>query len=655
MIDKYIISVIIPTYQAEDSIRRAIQSVVSSTYYEGIEIVVVDDCSDDTTCDIVKNMQEEYGNIKLYSMKENSGGPSAPRNLGIEKAQGKYITFLDDDDEINSNNLLKMVNETQQEDADFSKGYLICLEGKERKISNRLPYKPDTTEETIRNMIINQSMTQDFIVRREVLMSNNLRYREDLKIGEDTVFVSGIFSKIKKAIYIDSYFLTYYKIPIDISNLSSTQNWGDKEITQQIISWKMAQEILKNININYYKLRLPAAFRNLLISVVRFSNGLTKETYNMLSDFANDTKLYVGQSMNLSSRYKELYNAILSRDYEEYCYQSKRRLLIAGYDLKFILPVVKYLEDEFNIEVDEWSGHDMHDINKSNKMIQWADIIWCEWMLGNAVFYSENKNKNQRLIIRAHRFEITRSFGNKINWERVDMVFTVGYYYYEQFISKFSIPRDKMRLLCNYVEQDIYSTEKISEARFNIGMVGILPKRKGFLRGIKILEKVLEKDDRFRLYIMGKSYTEVPWIKNNPSEKEYFDECENYINKHDLSKYIIYGGYVERENLYKNLGYVLSLSDNEQPESFHLSPAEAACSGSMGMLLNWPGVEYIYPKDVIYENINEIADEILKAYNDEEYYKSRADYFKEFVMENYNIYKFIDELKQYLVKVRIVG
>lgn len=652
MVDEYIISVIITTYQAESSVKRAIQSVTDNAYYEEIEIVVIDDCSTDRTCDIVKSLQQKHKNIKLYSMDKNSGGPSAPRNLGVEKAKGEYITFLDDDDEIACDNLLDMVKQAKSENADFAKGYLIGLEGNERKILNRLPNKPNTTEETIKNMIIIQSMTQDFIVRREILILNNLRYRTDLKIGEDTVFVSSIFSEIKKAIYIDNYFLTYYKTPVDISNLSSTQNCGDKEIMHQITSWKMAQEILEKININYYKLRLSAGFRNLLLSIVRFSNGISKETYTMLSDFANDTKSDVEQAMNLAVRYKELYNSILSRNYEDYCYQSKRRLLIAGYDLKFIMPVVKYLEDEFNIEIDEWSGHDTHDLNKSNKLAQWADIIWCEWLLGNAVFYSNKKNNNQKLVIRAHRFEITRDFGNKVDWKKIDMVFAVSYYYFEQFIERFSIPRNKMRLLFNYVENNIYSAEKGEDSRFTIGLVGSIPKIKGFLRAIKVLEKLIKQDDRFRLHIMGKSYNEVPWIKNNPVEKEYFDECEEYINKNNLNKYITYGGFVEQKDLYKNLGYVLSLSDLE---SFHLAPAEAACAGCMAMFLNWDGAEYIYPQNVIYENIDNIIDEILRAYDNKEYYNNEVNNFRNFIIKNYGISRFIDEIKQYLAKVRIVG
>ena len=55
--------------------------------------------------------------------------------------------------------------------------------------------------------------------------------------------------------------------------------------------------------------------------------------------------------------------------------------MIAGHDLKFIKPLVPKLELCYEVEIDEWSGHDSHDIEKSKKYLNWADYIWCEWLL----------------------------------------------------------------------------------------------------------------------------------------------------------------------------------------------------------------------------------------------------------------------------------
>ena len=88
------ISVIIPTYNAEKTIRRAINSVWTQDINCDIEILVCDDCSIDRTIQIARNM----GAIILKN-KKHTGGPNAGRNLGIRNANGNYIAFLDQDDE----------------------------------------------------------------------------------------------------------------------------------------------------------------------------------------------------------------------------------------------------------------------------------------------------------------------------------------------------------------------------------------------------------------------------------------------------------------------------------------------------------------------------------------------------------------------------
>lgn len=118
---------------------------------------------------------------------------------------------------------------------------------------------------------------------------------------------------------------------------------------------------------------------------------------------------------------------------------------------------------------------------------------------------------------------------------------------------------------------------------------------------------------------------------------------------------MIYGGFVERENLYNDMGYVLSLSDNEKPESFHLAPAEGVCSGSIGMLLNWPGVEYIYSKDFIFENIEEMSKFILNVSNNESLFNEILKKQKDYIISNYNIDSFMEKLLVYLKHVMIMS
>jgi len=96
-----LVSVIIPTYKRSKYIVRAINSVINQTY-ENIEIIVIDDneFNDKFSFETKEKLKEFIRKGKvLYIKHNNNRGVSAARNTGIEKAQGKYIAFLDDDDE----------------------------------------------------------------------------------------------------------------------------------------------------------------------------------------------------------------------------------------------------------------------------------------------------------------------------------------------------------------------------------------------------------------------------------------------------------------------------------------------------------------------------------------------------------------------------
>jgi len=88
----FMISVIIPVYNGEYMIKRAIESVLSQTYRD-FEIIVVDDGSTDNTSEVLKPYRDRIG----YFYQENRGVAGA-RNKGIEKSKGEYIAFLDQDD-----------------------------------------------------------------------------------------------------------------------------------------------------------------------------------------------------------------------------------------------------------------------------------------------------------------------------------------------------------------------------------------------------------------------------------------------------------------------------------------------------------------------------------------------------------------------------
>lgn len=104
---KNLVSVIIPTYNREKTICRAIQSALTQTY-DNIEVIVVDDCSTDNTIDVVKKEFHGEERVKVYKLEKNSGACVA-RNKGVQLSQGFFLAFLDSDDEFVPEKIAKQV------------------------------------------------------------------------------------------------------------------------------------------------------------------------------------------------------------------------------------------------------------------------------------------------------------------------------------------------------------------------------------------------------------------------------------------------------------------------------------------------------------------------------------------------------------------
>jgi len=109
-------------------------------------------------------------------------------------------------------------------------------------------------------------------------------------------------------------------------------------------------------------------------------------------------------------------------------------ILFAGHNLHFIEGLIdRFSQDGHTVLRDQWKGHTIHDEEASHSLLEQADIIICEWALGNSVWYSKHKKPNQRLFIRFHRQEIETDFPNQINWDAVEkMVFTAPYFLHKQ-------------------------------------------------------------------------------------------------------------------------------------------------------------------------------------------------------------------------------
>lgn len=162
-----LVSVIIPIYNREKTLKRAINSAISQTY-SNIEIILVDDGSIDNSVKIAKT----YGsnNITIIELKRNQGA-SAARNTGIMAAKGEYVAFLDSDDEWLNNKLEKQIKYMLSNgfEASFC-AYYQCCNGERKLIPDPNVCSYEVLEENLNNTLsyTNVIGTPALIVSRHI-------------------------------------------------------------------------------------------------------------------------------------------------------------------------------------------------------------------------------------------------------------------------------------------------------------------------------------------------------------------------------------------------------------------------------------------------------------------------------------------------------
>lgn len=129
------ISIIVPAYNAEKSLKKSIESIVEQEY-KSYEIIIVNDGSKDGTKEVCQELVDLYPTIKIIDS-ENRGVSSA-RNLGLEVANGDWIGFLDSDDCMLPRSLEVLADQTRQTDIKWIIGNFISQNEKSgEKILNR--------------------------------------------------------------------------------------------------------------------------------------------------------------------------------------------------------------------------------------------------------------------------------------------------------------------------------------------------------------------------------------------------------------------------------------------------------------------------------------------------------------------------------------
>lgn len=189
------VSIIIPAYNVENYIFRAIESCIKQTY-RNIEIIIVDDGSSDNTLKIIDKYEKIDNRIKKISKKNE--GVSSTRNKGLEISTGDYIIFLDSDDWLESNTVEYLINMAKK-----NKDYLIAVDcyfayfNQDMSIYKEEAFKKPLAKELYGKEALIATIDADFKMRsacykifdNNVIKENKLSFDESISHGEDGLFV----------------------------------------------------------------------------------------------------------------------------------------------------------------------------------------------------------------------------------------------------------------------------------------------------------------------------------------------------------------------------------------------------------------------------------------------------------------------------------
>lgn len=219
-----LISTIIPVYNAEKYLKRCLDSILNAQIEEvSNEILLIDDGSTDNSLVICKEYANKNPNIKVFS--QPNQGPSIARNLGLKHAKGEWISFVDSDDWVVENYFNVFYKNYHSNYNLFVFGY--------NKVSKKGIIK-NVIEHTIldSNLILNQTLSYSNILwfpwnkfyKRKILLENKIKFNQDVRIGEDTLFNIAYIKKIDKIKSISETLYNYAEVETSLTQVKFKEN-----------------------------------------------------------------------------------------------------------------------------------------------------------------------------------------------------------------------------------------------------------------------------------------------------------------------------------------------------------------------------------------------------------------------------------------------
>ena len=301
MEDYGLISVIIPVYNSEKYIKECVDSVLAQTY-KNYEILLIDDGSIDNSLSICNEYAKADSRVKVFH-KEN-GGASSARNVGLDKAHGDYVYFLDSDDYIVTQTLEKCVVCARQNNADlvFFDGSIIS-EGESYggDYTHKRHYETNLGYKLMEELLLNNEFhvgTPFFFISVGVFRKNKLRFKEGV-MYEDMLMSYQLFTFAQYCAHLDEklYVRRYRENSVMTTKLTSYNYSSIVDVFNSMI--KFSANIEKNKVQNKHIVRCAYNVINIYYSLNREDRNKYKDTYEVFKKTVLDNNAFSDISLKM--------------------------------------------------------------------------------------------------------------------------------------------------------------------------------------------------------------------------------------------------------------------------------------------------------------------------------------------------------------------
>ncbi len=290
-----LVSVAVPNYNSDKYLQRSLDSIINQTY-KNIEIICVDDFSNDNSIEIIRTYQRKDNRIKLFQNQKNLGA-GITKNACLKEATGDYLLIVDADDKIEPNSIETLLKEALKIDADYVGANHIKVWEK------RNHYKYHKSKNFIQNYF--QSLSScNKLYKREFLVKNNIEYL-NTRSCVDMPFVIKIFVLAQKFTWLNFDFYYYFQNEGSVTKPISKEQ-DDLIYLDVIKAFEEIDSFLKNKNINDKRLNKIL----IKLKLVYLKMHFIRRHYSNKSTFVNAMNKYL---MNDKKLYKKFYAQINNR------------------------------------------------------------------------------------------------------------------------------------------------------------------------------------------------------------------------------------------------------------------------------------------------------------------------------------------------------